>query len=104
MTVDAQAIADAHLDETQRVLTWDGSLSDEHRITAPLAAAGMTLFMSPEGDRVKQGADERCGWLFLDRSKNRSRRWCSMELCGSRDKMRRHYRRTKALRPDAQRA
>jgi predicted RNA-binding Zn ribbon-like protein len=46
--------------------------------------------------RVKQcpGADD-CGWLFYDASRNASRRWCSMEGCGSRVKMRRHYARQK---------
>lgn len=34
-----------------------------------------------------------CGWLFLDRSKNRSRFWCDMAVCGNRIKARRHYRR-----------
>lgn len=33
-----------------------------------------------------------CGWLFLDRSRNGSRRWCDMQVCGSRDKMRRYHR------------
>ena len=36
----------------------------------------------------------RCSWLFLDRSKNRRRRWCKMEACGNRAKSQRHYRRT----------
>lgn len=48
-------------------------------------------------DRVGQCANVRgCGWLFLDTSRNRSRRWCSMETCGNRAKVMRHYRRTKA--------
>jgi predicted RNA-binding Zn ribbon-like protein len=34
-----------------------------------------------------------CGWLFLDTSRNGTRHWCSMEGCGSRAKMRRHYQR-----------
>jgi predicted RNA-binding Zn ribbon-like protein len=34
-----------------------------------------------------------CGWLFLDTSKNQSRRWCSMNTCGARDKMRRYHKR-----------
>jgi predicted RNA-binding Zn ribbon-like protein len=34
-----------------------------------------------------------CGWLFLDTSKNHSRRWCSMDACGNQAKARRHYRR-----------
>jgi predicted RNA-binding Zn ribbon-like protein len=36
-----------------------------------------------------------CGWLFLDTTKNHSRRWCSMAGCGSRAKMRRYYARRK---------
>jgi predicted RNA-binding Zn ribbon-like protein len=45
--------------------------------------------------RVKECVSEGCGWLFLDTSKNSSRRWCSMDGCGSRDKMRRLYARKK---------
>ena len=37
-----------------------------------------------------------CGWLFLDRSKNKSRFWCDMAVCGNRTKASRHYRRKKA--------
>ncbi len=49
--------------------------------------------------RVKEcpGADD-CGWLFYDTSKNGSRRWCSMESCGSRVKMRQQYARRRATR------
>jgi predicted RNA-binding Zn ribbon-like protein len=44
--------------------------------------------------RVGQCADDRgCGWLFLDLTKNRSRRWCSMRGCGNRAKAQRHYHR-----------
>lgn len=51
------------------------------------------LLMSDRLDRVKEcGA---CGWLFLDKSKNKSRRWCDMQTCGSSDKARRYYRRKK---------
>lgn len=42
-------------------------------------------------DRV--GVCERCGWLFLDTSRNGRRRWCSMLSCGAKEKARRHYRR-----------
>src|SRR5438132_13416280 len=37
----------------------------------------------------------RCAWLFLDTSRNHSRRFCSMKECGNRAKQRRHYQRTK---------
>jgi predicted RNA-binding Zn ribbon-like protein len=39
--------------------------------------------------RVKRCPDHDCLWLFHDRSKNLSRRWCAMEACGARDKVRR---------------
>jgi predicted RNA-binding Zn ribbon-like protein len=41
---------------------------------------------------------EGCSWLFLDTSRNRSRRWCSMEDCGNRAKARRHYERRQKAR------
>jgi predicted RNA-binding Zn ribbon-like protein len=39
-----------------------------------------------------------CGWVFLDRSRNRSRRWCTMEACGSFAKARRLTERRRAAR------
>ncbi len=41
---------------------------------------------------IRQCADDRgCGVLFLDRTRNHSRRWCSMKTCGNRAKAQRHY-------------
>jgi len=39
-------------------------------------------------DRLKACPNDRCRWLFYDNSRNRSRTWCSMDVCGSRAKMR----------------
>lgn len=39
-------------------------------------------------DRLKACADEECQWAFYDSSRNRSRTWCSMEVCGNRAKTR----------------
>jgi predicted RNA-binding Zn ribbon-like protein len=39
--------------------------------------------------------DDECTWIFLDETKNRSRRWCSMKDCGNRAKARRHYQRAR---------
>jgi len=41
----------------------------------------------------------RCAWLFLDTSRNHSRRFCSMDECGNRAKQRRHYQRRKHSQP-----
>jgi predicted RNA-binding Zn ribbon-like protein len=48
------------------------------------------LLLSRELGQVKECPG--CGWLFLDTSKNQSRRWCSMNTCGARDKMRRYHK------------
>jgi predicted RNA-binding Zn ribbon-like protein len=56
-----------------------------------LAQAAAALLTSSELDRVK--ACPTCGWFFLDASKNRSRRWCSMRSCGASAKAGRYYRR-----------
>ena len=53
------------------------------------------LFESPEVARIRHCANAKCLWLFLDDSKNGSRRWCSMQLCGNRAKAHRHYLRGK---------
>jgi predicted RNA-binding Zn ribbon-like protein len=44
------------------------------------------LFCSPHASRIRICAAEGCGWAFLDLSKNGTRRWCSMKLCGNREK------------------
>lgn len=76
--------------------TWDQAGLDPERVIWPVAQAAVELLFSDELDRVGQCADDRgCGWLFIDTSRNRSRRWCSMESCGNRAKARRYYRRTK---------
>lgn len=59
--------------------------------------SAVELLTSPDVERVKQcpGCGD-CGWLFYDSSKGGQRQWCSMEGCGSRAKMRRHYQRQHA--------
>ena len=56
-----------------------------------VAVSSIELLTQGPLDRL--GECPSCGWLFLDTSKNRRRRWCSMATCGSRDKARRYYER-----------
>lgn len=64
------------------------------RMLWPITRAAADLLTSEDLNRIGECADDRgCGWLFLDTSRNRSRRWCSMDSCGNRSKARRHYRR-----------
>lgn len=59
----------------------------------PILKSAYDLLISDDLDRVKEcGA---CGWLFYDQSKNKSRKWCSMESCGSNVKAKRYYHRHK---------
>jgi predicted RNA-binding Zn ribbon-like protein len=63
------------------------------RVLWPVAVSAAVLASSEEAVRVKECATDNCNWLFLDASKNRSRRWCEMKECGNRAKARRHYHR-----------
>ena len=66
------------------------------RLLWPIAQAAADLLTSDELPLVRMCEAGDCEWLFLDRSRNRSRRWCDMNSCGNREKARRHYRRTNA--------
>jgi predicted RNA-binding Zn ribbon-like protein len=72
---------------------WDAEKVSFDRILWPIARSTAELLTSGELDRIGECADDRgCSWLFIDSSRNRSRRWCSMESCGNRAKARRHYK------------
>jgi predicted RNA-binding Zn ribbon-like protein len=73
---------------------WAEGADDLDYILWVAARSAGELLTSDTLDRVRQCADDRgCGYLFIDTSRNRSRRWCSMESCGNRAKARRHYQR-----------
>jgi len=63
----------------------------------PIVKSAADLLISPDIKRLKLCNDKDCGWLFVDRSRNNSRRWCNMNDCGNRAKARRHYQRTKKV-------
>jgi predicted RNA-binding Zn ribbon-like protein len=44
-------------------------------------------------ERLKACRQESCGWLFYDSSRNRSSSWCSMQICGNREKSKAYRRR-----------
>jgi len=55
----------------------------------PLVHDAGELLASESLERLRECASDTCGWLFLDLTKNRSRRWCAMSGCGNRAKVRR---------------
>ena len=56
-------------------------------------AAALSLLKNPPAARLKTCPANDCGWRFLDQSKNRSRRWCDMAVCGNLAKVRRYRER-----------
>jgi predicted RNA-binding Zn ribbon-like protein len=74
------------------VWEWAGVGDSLDGMLWPILRSAAEVLTSEKRTRLGQCADDRgCGWLFLDTSKNRSRRWCDMEDCGNRAKARRHY-------------
>ena len=56
----------------------------------PIARDAAALLTDPEAlARVRMCAADDCDWLFLDLTRNRSRQWCDMKICGNREKLRR---------------
>jgi predicted RNA-binding Zn ribbon-like protein len=59
----------------------------------PIGRSAVEVLISPEVKWVHVCEGEGCGWLFLDMSRNHSRRWCDSQDCGNRVRVRRHYQR-----------
>lgn len=110
------AAADARAPQPARLATFNAALRgalttleltwDEHhfawragaQVTLELLLARLTwsaaqLMTSGNLARLRQCANPECGWLFLDTTRNWSRRWCSMADCGSQAKARAYYQR-----------
>jgi predicted RNA-binding Zn ribbon-like protein len=64
-------------------------------LLAPVLWSAADLLVGAERRRIRQCANEKCLWLFIDESKSGTRRWCDMSSCGNRAKARRHYARSK---------
>ena len=73
---------------------WEDAAELE-RVLWPVARDAADLLVSGDLRRVGKCCGENCDWLYLDTSRNRSRRWCDMQSCGNRAKARRHYPRAK---------
>ena len=64
-------------------------------ILAPVLWSAADLLVGPQLTKLRECSNDKCLWLFLDDSKNGTRRWCSMQACGNRAKAHRHYLRQK---------
>jgi len=89
-----KATCGANIVATDEGFAWECKLDEDslESLVWPIILSAAELLVSGDRQRIRQCADEQgCGWLFLDRSKNHSRRWCDMRNCGNRAKQRRHY-------------
>ena len=76
--------------------SWADSGEALDRMLWPVVRSAADLLVSEDAKRVRRCSGQNCDWLFLDTSRNHSRRWCDMRGCGNREKARRHYARKKA--------
>ena len=91
-----QAVAAARIQPAQGSfsLNWNPDPPDMEQMLWPITYAAMDLLLSTDLAQIGQCADDRgCGIIFIDTSRNHSRRWCRMESCGNRAKAQRYYRR-----------
>jgi predicted RNA-binding Zn ribbon-like protein len=79
------------------VWQWTEKGSDLSAPLWPVALAAAELLASADLALVRECRSATCRWLFLDGSKNHSRRWCDMKTCGNRVKARRYYRKRRAF-------
>lgn len=79
--------------EDQYVCDWLTDKVTLGGVLGPVAWSAANLLTSDEVRWVKACGGDECGWLFLDTTKNHSRRWCDMADCGSRAKAKRYYQR-----------
>jgi predicted RNA-binding Zn ribbon-like protein len=78
-----------------RVVLDTGSVAADLELPfASVVRSAVDLLTGDQAPLVGRCADETCGWLFLDTTRNRTRRWCVMKDCGNRAKVRRFRRRT----------
>ena len=86
-------LQNAHLQHNGPSWTWSErsiTLATPHdRITPHIIA----LLTSPDLGQLRQCEDAACGWVYLDTSPRRNRRWCSAADCGNRNRARRYYAR-----------
>lgn len=97
LTEEAVAVLDRQ-SERSRVRLGFTAVGGELRPAAPgvdgalgrILAAVATAMADGSWARLKACAADDCRWAFVDRSRNLSRNWCAMGVCGNRAKVRRY--------------
>jgi predicted RNA-binding Zn ribbon-like protein len=78
-------------DSQERFLwSWEGEQTNLNALIWRIAQSAANLLTSDYAARLKSCPGENCAWLFVDTSRNGTRRWCEMQICGNRAKVKRH--------------
>jgi predicted RNA-binding Zn ribbon-like protein len=64
---------------------WEARTPEQ--LLAPIAEAAAELLATGDFDLVRECEDQECVLWFYDRTKSHQRRWCSMAICGNRNKV-----------------
>jgi len=88
----AACLARAHLTPVDGRYLWSWRVPESpiESVLGPVSLSALATLTQADLSRVKQCQGEKCGWLFFDATKNKSRRWCEMDVCGNRAKQKRH--------------
>lgn len=94
----AQAPARAALAADSQGWTVPAGAMSAPWLLAPVLWSAADLLLRGDAARIRQCANEKCRWVFVDASKAGSRRWCTMNSCGNRAKAQRHYHKAKSAK------
>jgi predicted RNA-binding Zn ribbon-like protein len=72
---------------------WEGGRDTLDGPLLPVLRAAADLLVGEARGKIRVCGGPRCGWVFVDRSRNGLRRWCRTDVCGAQAKARRHYAR-----------
>lgn len=80
-------------------MSWESQAGGAEKIFYAIVKSAAELVATGRWHAVRECASDTCTWMFLDTSKNHSRRWCEMARCGNRDKVHRFRSRSRRARP-----
>ena len=80
-------------------MSWESQAGGAEKIVYAIVKSAAELVATGRWRAVRECASGTCTWMFLDGSKNHSRRWCEMARCGNRDKVQRFRARSRRARP-----
>lgn len=92
----APGLLRVHKNSNRIETEWRSAVDGLQQVLFAVLASAAELLASDRLGRIRECAAADCTWLFIDESRNRSRRWCDMSTCGNRVKARRHHQRAKA--------